>query len=116
MQRLVVLIAVLFAFSAVTGGATAHANRTIETIGAPLVVLNVVDHDNVPVPVMVKVQPYGQIALDSGIIIPCGPFHGIPVTTPALPYVPHGDIPTATQADFALAWHSDCPLRPPRLA
>jgi hypothetical protein len=84
MSRLIAIIVAIFAFAAIAGAATAHAHRYVST---PIVVLNLVDSSNQSIPVMVSVQR-GEIDLGSGITMPCGPHHGIPVSISPLPVCP----------------------------
>lgn len=112
MQRLVALIAVIFAFAAVAGTTTAHAHRYVST---PLVVLNLVDADNVSIPVMVSVQK-GEIDLGSGIVMPCGSHHAIPVAQEPSPATRTHAIPEPHHLSVAPQWSSIRLLRPPRLA
>jgi hypothetical protein len=86
MSRLIALLVAIFAFAAIAGAATAHAHRYVST---PIVVLNLVDSSNQSIPVMVSVQR-GEIDLGSGITMPCGPHHGIPVAITELPVCPAG--------------------------
>lgn len=112
MQRLVAIIVVLFVFAAVAGPTTAHAHRYVST---PIVVLNLVDADNVSVPVMVSVQR-GDIDLGSGIVMPCGPHQAIPIaeTQPPAPF--HSGMPNTILVAPAPQWLPIEPLRPPRTA
>lgn len=110
MQRFVALIAVIFAFATIAGSTTAYAHRYIST---PIVVLNMVDAENVSIPVTVSVQR-GEVDLGSGIIMPFCPFHAIPVC------IDHSMAPAPRQMAVARAvsfepsrW-SDRLLRPPR--
>lgn len=112
MRRLTALIAILIAFASLAGVTTAHAHRYVST---PLVVLNHVDEDNVPIRVVVKVQR-GQIDLGAGIVMPCGPHHAIPVTTPTIPPAPECWLPAVAPADGVKSWRVTAPLRPPKLA
>lgn len=109
MQRLVVLIAVIFAFASLAGTATAHAHRYVSE---PLVVLNHVDENNVSIPIVVKVQR-GEIDLGSGIVMPCGPHHAIAVDPPGLPPVPACEAPVAIPAAAVPLWPGTMLLRPP---
>lgn len=84
MRRLIALIAVIFAFASIAGTTVAHAHRYVST---PIVVLNMVDADNRSIPVVVQIQR-GQIDLGAGIVMPCGPHHGIGVTGPVVPLAP----------------------------
>jgi len=110
MQRLVALIALVFAFASLAGATTAHAHRYVST---PIVVLNHVDAQNVAIPVMVKVQR-GEIDLGSGILMPCGPHQAIPVSAPALPAPPCCGRPVAGADAAACPGHAGRLLRPPR--
>jgi len=112
MQRVVALIALVFAFASLSGTTLAHAHRFVST---PIVVLNHVDDDNVAIPVIVSVQK-GQIDLGAGIIMPCGPYYAIPVAAPALPASPEAGMPGARSHAGAPAWPGQRLLRPPRLA
>ncbi len=109
MQRVIAIIALIFAFASLAGATTAHAHRYVST---PIVVLNHVDEQNVPIPIFVVVQR-GEIDLGAGIVMPCGPHHGIPVSGPTLPSAPQCAEPTASLAK-PLGQHSGHPpMRPP---
>lgn len=112
MQRLVALIAMIFAFSSVAGMATAHAHRYVST---PLVVLNLVDEQNVSIPVMVSVQR-GEIDLGSGIVMPCGPHQAIPLAEQPSPLVPECAAPVARSETAGPIWGHERLLRPPKAA
>lgn len=112
MQRFVALIAVIFAFASLAGTTTAHAHRYVST---PLVVLNLVDAQNVSIPVMVSVQK-GEIDLGSGIVMPCGPHHAIPLADCPAPIAPEGAAPVPGHLTVASIWNSTLLLRPPRAA
>jgi hypothetical protein len=113
MQRLVVLIALVFAVASLAGMTTAHAHRYVST---PIVVLNHVNSDNVAIPVMVHIQR-GEIDLGSGIFLPCGPHNAITTTmAPVLPGAPEGDAPLAALHDQLTPWLGERLLRPPRAA
>ena len=112
MRHFVVFIAVLLALASVLGATTANAHRYVAT---PIVVLNHVDADNKPIPVVVQIQR-GQIDLGAGLMLPCGSHHAIEVSAPQLPgavmtMVPETKLDTA-QAD----WPAILPLRPPKSA
>jgi len=110
MRRFVALIVMIFAFASVAGTATAHAHRYVST---PIVVLNHVDAANRSIPVMVEVQR-GQIDLGSGIVMPCGPHHAIPVSIATWQDRP-GKVAPAARLDSKLADRPGTPLRrPPR--
>lgn len=112
MQRLVTLIAIVFAFAALAGPTTAHAHRYVST---PLVVLNLVDEQNVSIPVMVTVQK-GEVDLGSGIVMPCGSHHAIPLTEqPRLGPSPAAE-PVACITGLAWLWENEQVLRPPKAA
>lgn len=87
MQRLRLSIAILFAFATLAGVTTANAHRFVPT---PIVVLNYVDADNVPIRLTVKVQR-GEIDLGEGIVMPCGSHYAIPALPPELPAAPEGE-------------------------
>lgn len=109
MSRLVTLIVLIFAFASVAGTATAHAHRYFST---PIVVLNHVDDSNRSVPVFVEVQR-GEIDLGSGIMLPCGAHHAIPVADASLPVSPpRGGVVMDSDA-VAPHWPSMALLRPP---
>ncbi len=112
MQRLVALIAVIFAFASLAGTATAHAHRYVST---PIVVLNHVDANNVSIPVMVVIQ-HGEIDLGSGIVMPCGPHNAIPIAAPQIPVAPQCDEPVATLDSTEPLSTIQLPLRPPKSA
>lgn len=112
MQRLVAIIALVFAFASVAGMTTAHAHRYVST---PIVVLNMVDENNVSIPVTVTIQR-GEIDLGAGIIMPCGPHHGIPVMVPALPPPPACAALKARIDEGMPVWPELKILRPPRSA
>jgi len=112
MRHFVVFIAVLLALASVLGATTANAHRYVAT---PIVVLNHVDADNKPIPVVVQIQR-GQIDLGAGLMLPCGSHHAIEASAPQLPgavmtMVPETKLDTA-QAD----WPAILPLRPPKSA
>ncbi|MBD8066279.1 hypothetical protein IC608_12440 [Devosia sp. PTR5] len=112
MQRIIGLIAILFAFASLVGPALAHAHRYEST---PIVVLNHVDAANVSRPVIVTVQK-GNIDLGSGIIMPCGPYFAIPVEVFEFPAAQ--ERPFFERAVDAVALDGPKPslLRPPRAA
>jgi len=109
MQRLVLAIAILFAFATLAGATTAHAHRYVAT---PIVVLNHVDAENVPIRIMVQVQR-GEIDLGSGIVLPCGSHQAIPALPPVLPVAPEADVPSASLCASLSLWHTNQLLRPP---
>lgn len=109
MQRLIMSIAILFAFAALAGVTTAHAHRYVAT---PIVVLNHVDAENVPIRIMVKVQR-GEIDLGEGIVMPYGGHHAIAAEAPELPFAPEGDMPRAFPTAPIAHWPADDLLRPP---
>jgi len=109
MRRFVIFIAVLLSLASVLGATTAHAHRYVST---PIVVLNHVDADNKPIPVVVQVQR-GEIDLGGGLMMPCGSHHAIEASTPQLPAKLQ---PTSLAAEAFAAvadWRSILPLRPP---
>lgn len=108
MRRFIALIVMVFAFASVAGMATAHAHRYVST---PIVVLNHVDAANRSIPVMVEVQR-GQIDLGSGIVMPCGPHHAIPVSVTTWQDRPGKVEPTAC-INGKLADRPGTPLRRP---
>ncbi len=110
MQRLVALIALVFAFASLAGTTVAHAHRYVST---PIVVLNMVDENNKSIPVTVTIQR-GEIDLGAGIVMPCGPHHAIPVSVPALPQPPHRAEPELVHSRGIALWREALPLRPPR--
>lgn len=112
MQRFVALIAVIFAFAALAGTATAHAHRYVST---PIVVLNHVDDNNVSIPVIVQVQR-GDIDLGAGIIMPCGTYQAIAATPPAIPPAPRRALPKPSCSAAGTDWPAAVPLRPPKAA
>ena len=109
MQRLVLSIAILFAFATLAGVTTAHAHRYVAT---PIVVLNHVDAENVPIRITVKVQR-GEIDLGEGIVMPCGSHHAIPALPPQLPVAPEGEDVSEHQCDVISVWPGVQLLRPP---
>lgn len=109
MHRFVAFIAVLFTFAAVMGATVAHAHRYVS---APIVVLNHVDAQNQPIPVVVQIQR-GQIDLGAGIVMPCGPHHGIGVSLPGWPDAPPCARPGLALITTGLAWSGRLLLRPP---
>lgn len=109
MQRLVLSIAILFAFATLAGVTTAHAHRYVAT---PIVVLNHVDAENVPIRMMVKVQR-GEIDLGEGIIMPCGSHHAIPAVPPQMPVAPEGEDLPAILCVQSPVWPGAPELRPP---
>ena len=109
MQRLVLSIAILFAFATLAGVTTAHAHRYVST---PIVVLNHVDAENVPIRVTVKVQR-GEIDLGEGIIMPCGSHHAIAALPPQLPAAPEGEDVSERRCDAIALWSGIQVLRPP---
>ena len=112
MRRLVVLIVMIFAFAAVAGPTVAHAHRYVST---PIVVLNHVDGDNNSIPVIVEVQR-GDIDLGSGISMPCGAHHGIPVDVAQVSVCPPDVGMVRSVNDGAPVWSSIRELRPPKHA
>ncbi len=112
MQRFVALIALVFAFASLAGTTIAHAHRYVAT---PIVVLNHVDENNVSIPVVVQVQR-GEIDLGSGIVMPCGPHHAIPVSLPLIPGAPECEQPAPQIGVVTTPWLEPIPLRPPRSA
>ena len=109
MHRAVAFIAILFAIASLAGTTTAHAHRYVST---PIVVLNHVDDQNVPILVMVQIQR-GEIDLGAGIFLPCGPHQAIPVTAPILPDASDGDDPVARLSPQSAPWAGERLLRPP---
>lgn len=109
MQRLVLSIAILFAFATLAGVTTAHAHRYVAT---PIVVLNHVNAENVPIRITVKVQR-GEIDLGQGIIMPCGSHHAIAALPPKLPAAPEADAFEACTLPVATHWQHHDRLRPP---
>lgn len=109
MQRLVLSIAILFAFATLAGVTTAHAHRYVAT---PIVVLNHVDAENVPIRITVKVQR-GEIDLGEGIVMPCGSHHAIPALPPQLPPAPEGEDVIERGCDAVAVWSGIQVLRPP---
>ena len=109
MRHFVVFIAVLLGLASVLGGTTANAHRYVAT---PIVVLNHVDADNKPIPVVVQVQR-GQIDLGAGLMLPCGAHYAIEVSAPQLPAPLLDSAPCATTHPVAPDWPPILPLRPP---
>lgn len=109
MQRLVLSIAILFAFATLAGVTTAHAHRYVAT---PIVVLNHVDAENVPIRITVKVQR-GEIDLGEGIVMPFGAHHAIVAMPPELPLAPEGETPSDHFAETAPRSLAEELLRPP---
>jgi hypothetical protein len=109
MRRLVTLIAILFTFASVMGATVAHAHRYVST---PIVVLNHVDDENKPIPVVVEIQR-GQIDLGAGILMPCGAHQAIGITLPVLPQPPEGATPEPALPSTGTSWPGIMPLRPP---
>jgi hypothetical protein len=112
MRRLMTLIVLIFAFASVAGTTIAHAHRYIST---PIVVLNHVDENNQSIPVIVDVQR-GNIDLGSGIFMPCGPHHAIPVGEMPLPACRAQASLMVSVDEDAPAWSSIRVLRPPKHA
>lgn len=112
MQRVMALIALIFAFASLAGTTVAHAHRYVSM---PIVVLNHVDANNVSIPVFVQVQR-GEIDLGKGIIMPCGPHQAIPVFAPQVPAAPACEVPTTMLAAAPPLWPEVIPLRPPKSA
>lgn len=112
MQRLVLLIAVVFAFASLAGATTAHAHRYVAT---PMVVLNHVDAENVPIRIMVKVQR-GDIDLGEGIVLPCGSHQAIPALVPEMPAAPEGEERHEAGYRQLPVWLGAPELRPPKAA
>ncbi|SFV38087.1 hypothetical protein SAMN05216456_3252 [Devosia crocina] len=110
MQRLVLLIAILLSLATLLGVTTAHAHRYQ---ASPLVVLNHVDADNVPIRIMVTVQR-GEIDLGEGIVMPCGSHQAIPAEGPALPQAPEPDCPAAHRLAAETGFVGKLRLRPPK--
>ena len=109
MQRFVLSIAILFAFATLAGVTTAHAHRYVST---PIVVLNHVDAENVPIRITVKVQR-GEIDLGEGIVMPCGPHQAIPVLLTQLPAAPESEAPSGQFTAATPHWPAEELLRPP---
>jgi hypothetical protein len=112
MQRFVAIIALVFAFASLAGATTAHAHRYVST---PIVVLNHVDENNVPIPVFVQVQN-GEVDLGSGIVMPCSPQYAVETALPCLPLAPEGDSAYGRLAAPPAGWPEPVPLPPPRAA
>jgi hypothetical protein len=112
MQRLIALIALVFAFASLAGTTVAHAHRYVST---PIVVLNMVDENNKSIPVTVTIQR-GEIDLGAGIVMPCGPHHAIPVILPAMPQPPACAAPELGLISGDPRWPDTQLLRPPRTA
>lgn len=112
MQRVMALIALIFAFASLAGTTVAHAHRYVSM---PIVVLNHVDANNVSIPVFVQVQR-GEIDLGKGIIMPCGPHQAIPVFAPQMPSAPACEVPVALLDAAPPVWRETIPLRPPKAA
>lgn len=85
MKRLLVVIAMLFTFANMAGSVLAHSHRYVVDHAHPIVVLNHVDADNRPIPVVVKIQPCGHIDLGDGLVLPCGAHSAIAPEVPQLP-------------------------------
>jgi hypothetical protein len=109
MQRIGRLIAILFAFASLAGVTTAHAHRYVAT---PIVVLNHVDAENVPIRMMVKVQR-GDVDLGEGIIMPCGSHYAIHALPPQVPMAPEGEDRPETYCAQSPIWRGAPELRPP---
>lgn len=109
MRRLILSIAILFAFASLAGATTAHAHRYVAT---PIVVLNHVDAENVPIRITVKVQR-GEIDLGEGIVMPCGSHYAIPALPPQLPRAPEGEDVADHQCEALAVWPGIRVLRPP---
>ncbi|WEJ58437.1 hypothetical protein [Devosia sp. FJ2-5-3] len=112
MQRLVALIAVIFSFATIAGSTTAYAHRYIST---PIVVLNMVDAENVSIPVTVSVQR-GEIDLGSGIIMPFGSLYAITVDGQVALPPAERDAPTPNVRSHLPFGMAERLLRPPRAA
>lgn len=112
MRRLMTLIVMIFAFASVAGTTLAHAHRYIST---PIVVLNHVDENNQSIPVVVEVQR-GEIDLGSGISMPCGAHHGIPVNVTQVPLCPPEANRIASIDEAEPVWSGTKVLRPPKHA
>ncbi|WP_375598768.1 hypothetical protein [Devosia sp. Naph2] len=110
MRHFVVFIAVLLGLASVLGATTANAHRYVAT---PIVVLNHVDADNKPIPVVVQVQR-GQIDLGAGLMLPCGSHPAIEVSAPQLTAPPPARSPVLAPCRVAPDWQSILPLRPPK--
>jgi hypothetical protein len=85
MKRLLVVIAMLFTFANMAGSVLAHSHRYVVDHAHPIVVLNHVDADNRPIPVVVKIQPCGHIDLGNGLTLSCGSHLAIAPDVPQLP-------------------------------
>lgn len=109
MHRNRLFIAILFVFAFLAGLSTAYAHRYE---AAPLVVLNHVDDENVPIRIMVTVQR-GEIDLGAGIVMPCGPHQAIAPVVPKLPMPPAKEECTPFFAVAETVGHSPRLLRPP---
>jgi hypothetical protein len=109
MHRNRFLIAILFVFAFLAGMSTANAHRYE---AAPLVVLNHVDDENVPIRIIVTVQR-GEIDLGAGIVMPCGAHQAIAPVVPKLPAPPARDGCTAFFVVTETAGPAPRLLRPP---
>jgi len=109
MQRVVALIALIFAFASLAGATTAHAHRYVST---PIVVLNHVDENNRSIPVFVQIQR-GEIDLGSGIVMPCGAHHAIAANPPQVPEAPDCETLVTQMHAAPPFWSQTLPLRPP---
>ena len=112
MQRVVTIIALVFAFASLAGATMAHAHRYQSLAVESLVVLNHVNEQNVSIPVYVTVQR-GEIDLGSGIVMPCGPHHAISPTVPGLLPSADCDKPIAATTSAEPLWPMALLLRPP---
>lgn len=112
MRRFIAFVMLVFGFASLAGMTTAHAHRYVST---PIVVLNHVDAENRSIPVVVAVQR-GEIDLGSGIMMPCGAHHAIPVTVAQLPMAPASGDRVASVDEAAPDWVGSSPRRPPKQA
>ncbi|MBJ7577390.1 MULTISPECIES: hypothetical protein [unclassified Devosia] len=114
MKRLLVLIAMLFTFANMAGSVLAHSHRYVVDVAQPLVVLNHVDEDNRPIPVVVKIQPCGHIDLGNGLVLSCGSHLAIAPDVPQLPKTEGEDHHVLMVDETAPAGTRLSILRPPR--
>ena len=112
MRHFVVFIAILLGLASVLGATTANAHRYVST---PIVVLNHVDADNKPIPVVVQVQR-GQIDLGAGLMLPCGSHHAIEVCALQLSGITTVSVPKPDLQQVFADWPTVLPLRPPKSA
>lgn len=113
MQRVAAIVGIIFVLASLFGVSLAHAHRFQSLPVEPLIVLNHVDANNVPIPVFVKVQKF-NIDLGSGLVMPCGQQVGVTPSVPDLPLPPASGCPSADIGAAQPQWPQEPGWRPPR--